>query len=191
MLSSRLLYCVNQIFWVRFRGSKDIVQIAEDIPRHHGTLRASWENTLMHNGPVFLNFLNNCGLFGAKPSPKPVLESLPIEPLATNFSEIWINVQQFILNLTMSFSKWQPFCLGLNSSLTSDHAHHGWLFSWYLREPGSRTLVPNRYNAMTFYQNTHKRHHIAQLRSVVYRICVQCHVIIGRDKTVKSYPDVT
>ena len=42
---------------------------------------------------------------------------LLIEPLGTNFSEIWIRIQTFSfkkMHLKMASAKWRPFCLGLN-----------------------------------------------------------------------------
>ena len=42
---------------------------------------------------------------------------LLIEPLGTNFSEIWIKIYTFSLekmHLKMSSTKWRPSCLGLN-----------------------------------------------------------------------------
>ena len=42
---------------------------------------------------------------------------LSIRPLRTNFSEIWIKIQNFSFmktHLKMSSAKWQPFCLSLN-----------------------------------------------------------------------------
>ena len=44
-------------------------------------------------------------------------EILLIEPMGTNFSEIWIGIQLFSLkkmHLKMSSAKWRPFCLCLN-----------------------------------------------------------------------------
>ena len=42
---------------------------------------------------------------------------LLIEPLETNFSEIFIEIHAFSfkkMHLKMSSAKWSPFCLGLN-----------------------------------------------------------------------------
>ena len=42
---------------------------------------------------------------------------LLIEPLGTNFSEIYIEILTFSFNkmrLKVSSAKWRPFCLGLN-----------------------------------------------------------------------------
>ena len=42
---------------------------------------------------------------------------LSIEPLRTNFSDIWIGIQTFSfkkMHLNMSSANWRPFCLGLN-----------------------------------------------------------------------------
>ena len=47
---------------------------------------------------------------------------LSIWPLATNSSENWIGIQRFSfkkMHFKMSFSKWRPFCLGLNELTTS------------------------------------------------------------------------
>ena len=53
-----------------------------------------------------------CGLFGTKPLSEPMLE-----PLGTNFNDIFIEIQTFSLkemHLNMLSAKWQPFCLSLN-----------------------------------------------------------------------------
>ena len=56
-----------------------------------------------------------CHLFGAKPLSKQVLDIVLIGPLGTNFSEIWIEIQNFSFTkmpLKMSSGKWWPFCPG-------------------------------------------------------------------------------
>ena len=54
---------------------------------------------------------------------------LSIWPLATNSSENWIGIQRFSfkkMHFKMSFSKWRPFCLGLNELTTSlEHMDQG------------------------------------------------------------------
>ena len=58
---------------------------------------------------------------------------LLIGPLGTNFSEILIEIQTFLLkkrNLKMSSVKWRPFCLGLNVLMVNcstlwGHMTHG------------------------------------------------------------------
>ena len=50
-----------------------------------------------------------CHLFGANAG------LMPIEPLGTNFSEIWIEIQNFSfmkMHLEILSGKWQPFCPG-------------------------------------------------------------------------------
>ena len=51
-----------------------------------------------------------------KPLSVPMLD-LFIRPVETNYSEIWITVQQFsnqTINFKVSSAKWPAFCLGLN-----------------------------------------------------------------------------
>ena len=64
---------------------------------------------------------------------------LSIGPLGTNFSEIWIKMQNFSfmkMHSKMSFAKWRPFCLGLNvlshprcGLLTLRLEYNGWHFA--------------------------------------------------------------
>ena len=58
-----------------------------------------------------------CRIFGAKTVTLTNAGLLLIGPLGTNLSEIWIEIEEFSwkkMNLNLSSSKWQPFCLGLN-----------------------------------------------------------------------------
>ena len=53
---------------------------------------------------------------------------LLIGPLVTNFSEILIEIHNFLfkkMHLKMSSGKWRPFCLGLNLLTVVDSAHKG------------------------------------------------------------------
>ena len=63
-----------------------------------------------------------CCLFGAKPSPEPMLS---IGPLETNFSEIEVKIQNFSFIKciwTCHLRKWRPFCPGEMSR----HNHYGY-----------------------------------------------------------------
>ena len=60
------------------------------------------------SGPALVQIMSCC-LFGAN------TDLLSIRPLGTNFSEIWIKMQNFWfvkMHLKMSSAKWRPFCSG-------------------------------------------------------------------------------
>ena len=55
---------------------------------------------------------------------------LSIGPLGTNFSEIWTQIQNFLLmkkHLKMSSAKWRPFCLSFNDLKRSQF----WMIHWF------------------------------------------------------------
>ena len=56
-----------------------------------------------------------CRLFGNNSLSKPMLGCCQLEPLGTNFNEIWIkihNVSFRKMHLKMKSAKWRPFCPG-------------------------------------------------------------------------------
>ena len=94
-----------------------------------------------------------CCLSGAKQLSKPMAGLLSIGPLGTNFSEIWIEIQNFSfmkMQLKMPSGKWQPFCVGGDESspaplIIFDQQLNGpdvdccavpekWIRTWYFSE---------------------------------------------------------
>ena len=66
-----------------------------------------------------------CHLSGTKPLLEPMLSYCHFRLLGMNFSEIWIETQNFSfmkMHLKMLSVKWRPFCPGTNGQITLRHA---------------------------------------------------------------------
>ena len=73
---------------------------------------------------------------------------LPLNgPLETNFSVIWMKIQQFSdnkMHLKMSSANWWPFCLSLNVLIDYYHCWNEMLHTTFLLYSKTEILVTNK-----------------------------------------------
>ena len=129
-------------------------EITNPFPNFNGAAVEVWEwiSSLipLFIGPMItypLGQIIDCRLFSAKPLTWTNAD-LSIGPLGTNFSEIWIKLQNFSfirMHLKMLSAKWQPFFEGeTQQNITKHEQHISWDVMYHKTSNISRTLVGNK-----------------------------------------------